>query len=233
MAQVLHESGGFQFKRELASGRAYEGRRDLGNTRPGDGPRYKGRGWIQVTGRANYRVFGQKLGLDLEGNPVLAESDENAPLIAAAYWSSRSLNTFADEDDLLTITRRINGGLNGLADRRARLSLAKQVLSLDDPDVTDEDPEMPVKIVLKGVQLPFDGFCRDNTSWAPLRLLAGSLGVEIVETDGPTATLRKPGVNDYQAPLQIEGGRGFSPIRPVAQGVGLNVGFVNGVVTLD
>ena len=73
LAQILHESASFQFLRELASGTAYEGRKDLGNTQSGDGVRYKGRGFIQLTGRANFRSAGSDLGIDLENNPDLAE----------------------------------------------------------------------------------------------------------------------------------------------------------------
>jgi putative chitinase len=109
---------------EYASGAAYEGRAALGNTQPGDGPRYKGRGIIQLTGRLNYRVYGAALGLDLENNPQLAAVPENAVRIACEYWRRNNLNQLADADNLEAITRRINGGVNGLADRRIKLGIA-------------------------------------------------------------------------------------------------------------
>jgi len=118
VAQLAHESGGFQFMEEIASGAAYEGRRDLGNTQPGDGQRFKGRGYIQVTGRANYEAAGRALGLDLVNNPELAARPENAARIAAWYWNSRNLNSMADRGDFVGVTRRINGGTNGLASRQ-------------------------------------------------------------------------------------------------------------------
>jgi predicted chitinase len=104
---------------ELASGQAYEGRRDLGNTQPGDGRRYKGRGPIQITGRANYRAAGKALGLPLEQNPKLAENPEVGFRLAAWYWKSRGLNKYADgsQSGFDKITKRINGGYNGKADR--------------------------------------------------------------------------------------------------------------------
>lgn len=119
LAQLAHESGGLQYMEEIASGAAYEGRADLGNTRPGDGVRYKGRGPIQLTGRANYRAAGKALGVDLEGNPELAAQPHVAFRIAAWYWQSRGLNQLADRGQFTTITQRINGGYNGLADRLA------------------------------------------------------------------------------------------------------------------
>lgn len=117
LAQVLHESAGLRYFEEIASGAAYEGRRDLGNTQPGDGRRYKGRGPIQLTGRANYRWAGGLLKLPLEQNPALAAQHDVGWRIAALYWKSHGLNELADAGQFVTITRRINGGTNGLAAR--------------------------------------------------------------------------------------------------------------------
>lgn len=129
MGQVTHECAGFRTTEEFASGAAYEGREDLGNTQPGDGRRYKGRGLIQLTGRANYRRIGGRLGLDLEGNPLQAGDPVTSLKIACEYWESRNLNQPADHDDLVKITRGVNGGLNGLDDRRTYLQRAKTALA--------------------------------------------------------------------------------------------------------
>jgi len=132
LAQAAHESDGFRTLVEhwgpTAAQKGYEGRKDLGNVRRGDGRLYRGRGIFQLTGRANYRVIGEKLGLPLEAEPVLAAEPHHAVRIAAEYWTSRKLNEAADADELRVITRRINGGLNGLADRQRYLTRGKLAL---------------------------------------------------------------------------------------------------------
>ena len=127
LAQVAHESDGFCTTEEYASGAAYEGRRDLGNTQPGDGVRFKGRGLIQLTGRANYDKYGKRIGVDLVDNPAHAADPAVSLVLACEYWTQTrgGLNRFADADDILTITRAINGGTNGLEDRRRYLAKAK------------------------------------------------------------------------------------------------------------
>lgn len=118
LAQLAHESGSLRFSEELASGDAYEGRADLGNTQPGDGRRFKGRGLIQLTGRANYAAYSQATGIDYVLQPkLLADDPAVAADVAGWYWSSRGLNQQADRDDVTTITKIINGGYNGLEDR--------------------------------------------------------------------------------------------------------------------
>ncbi len=129
MAQVTHECAGFRTTEEFASGAAYEGRVDLGNSVLGDGKRYKGRGLIQLTGRDNYRRIGEVLDLPLENKPELAADPVTSLRIACEYWKSKSLNELADGDDLIRITRRVNGGLNGLEDRRNYLKRAKRELA--------------------------------------------------------------------------------------------------------
>lgn len=131
IAQILHESGSFRYREEIASGAAYEGRKDLGNTKKGDGKRFKGRGLIQLTGRANYEAYGKSLGRESEilSNPKLvAEEDELNVDVAGWFWDRAKLNALADKDDLKAITRRINGGYTGLADRKAFLERAKKEL---------------------------------------------------------------------------------------------------------
>lgn len=132
MGQVTHECAGFRTTEEFASGAAYEGRRDLGNIQPGDGKRYKGRGLIQLTGRANYRDIGGKLDLPLEDNPELAAEPATSLKIACEYWNTRKINSAADRDDLIKATRLVNGGLNGLEDRRKYLRRAKDALAAID-----------------------------------------------------------------------------------------------------
>ena len=131
LAQVGHESGELRFREEIASGQAYEGRQDLGNTQLGDGRRFKGRGLIQLTGRANYREYGRALGREAEllEHPEVVESDATLCVdVAGWFWSKRGLNALADKDDLTAITRRINGGINGLDDRRRLLTRTKCLL---------------------------------------------------------------------------------------------------------
>lgn len=130
IAQLAHESCGLTAFEEFASGAAYEGRRDLGNTQPGDGRRYKGRGPIQLTGRYNYRAAGAALGIDLENNPTRAADIDVGFRVAAWYWNSRSLNRYADARNFDAITYRINGGYNGKAARDNYYRRALQTLGV-------------------------------------------------------------------------------------------------------
>ncbi len=135
LAQVGHESGGGRWTREIwgptpAQSR-YEGRRDLGNTEPGDGRRFMGRGLIQITGRANTVQARDALRpkMDLHEFAAWLETREGAAQSAAWWWASRGLNKLADDDRFDEMTRRINGGFNGMADRRERWAAAKEAVA--------------------------------------------------------------------------------------------------------
>lgn len=159
-AQLGHESVGLQYMEEIASGAAYEGRRDLGNVHPGDGVRYKGSGPIQLTGRANFRAFTQWANaqghttLDFEAQPHLVRSDPRWGFLAASwYWTVArpQINRLSDARDLEGVTRAINGGLNGLADRRTRydraLALGNLLLPPREDDMfSDEDRKMLARV---------------------------------------------------------------------------------------
>ncbi|MFK7608851.1 MULTISPECIES: glycoside hydrolase family 19 protein [unclassified Pseudomonas] len=137
IAQIGHESGQFRYVRELGNDQ-YLSKYDtgslakrLGNTpeADGDGQKYRGRGLIQITGRANYMMCGEALALDLINQPELLEKPQHACMSAAWFWASRGLNTLADAGQFDTITRRINGGQNGAADRQALYARALKVLA--------------------------------------------------------------------------------------------------------
>jgi len=156
MAQVLHESGGLCIVEESLSytakrmmviwpkrfptleaaqpyakntqklaNKVYGGR--MGNTDPDDGWRYSGRGLLQITGRESYARYGGRLGCNLVGEPVLASDPQWSLSIAAEEWTDKGCNPFADKDDINTITKRINGGLIGLDERKKWLVKTKQV----------------------------------------------------------------------------------------------------------
>ena len=132
LAQVAHESGSLRYTRELASGAAYEGREDLGNTEPGDGPRYRGRGLLQVTGRDNYRRCSLALYSDTQhllDHPEVLELPDPACRSAGWFWLAHHLNERADDGDFERITRIINGGTNGEAERLAFYERAQKVLA--------------------------------------------------------------------------------------------------------
>lgn len=130
LAQIAHESGELRYTRELASGKAYEGRKDLGNTQEGDGVRFKGRGLIQITGRANYTAYMNYCKFDVVSSPELLERPLGAVKSSMWYWNVHGLNRLADEDNLKAITKRINGGYNGLEQRQKYLERAKKALEI-------------------------------------------------------------------------------------------------------
>ena len=130
LAQVAHETDRFRTLEEYggtAYFARYEGRRDLGNTQPGDGARYHGRGIFQLTGRFNYRRYGALIGLDLGAEPEQAKEPAVSLAIAFAYWRERGIDAAADADDVVRVTRLINGGRNGLAERARLLAVAKTI----------------------------------------------------------------------------------------------------------
>lgn len=127
-ANIAVESGSLRYVRELATGAAYEGRADLGNTEPGDGRRFKGGGLPQITGRANYLACGEALGLDLIAHPELLEQPGPATRSGGWFWQTRNLDRHADAENFWTICKIWNGGTNGLDERikgyiRARVAL--------------------------------------------------------------------------------------------------------------
>ena len=133
IAQIGHESGQLKYVKEIwgptAAQARYEGRKDLGNTVAGDGAKYRGRGLIQITGRANYMACGEGLGLDLIKQPELLEKPQHACMSAAWFWATKGLSTLADAGQFDKITQRINGGQNGAADRQALYARALKVLA--------------------------------------------------------------------------------------------------------
>ena len=133
IAQIGHESGQLKYVKEIwgptAAQARYEGRKDLGNTVAGDGSKYRGRGLIQITGRANYMACGEGLGLDLIKQPELLEKPQHACMSAAWFWATEGLSKLADAGQFDKITQRINGGQNGAADRQALYARALKVLA--------------------------------------------------------------------------------------------------------
>lgn len=130
LAQVGHESGRLRYVEEIASGAAYEGRKNLGNTKPGDGVKYKGRGLIQITGRANYAEISKDTGIDFISTPENLSAPKYAVLSAFWFWNKRGLNKQADADLFLSVTHKINGGYNGLEDRELLFKNAKKELGI-------------------------------------------------------------------------------------------------------
>jgi len=148
LAHIAHESGELKYMEEIwgptAQQKKYEPPSDvarrLGNTQRGDGFRYRGRGPIQVTGRANYKKYGDLLGVDLVGNPDLAATSQYAFSTAGLFWKLNGLNELADVQDFVSITKRINGSLNGLHERKRYYEIAKYTLGAEEPDDFDLSP---------------------------------------------------------------------------------------------
>ncbi|MEX0598386.1 MAG: glycoside hydrolase family 19 protein [Candidatus Paceibacterota bacterium] len=182
LAQAAHESANFRTLEEYASGAAYEGRKNLGNTQKGDGKRFKGRGIFQLTGRANYKTYGEKLGIDLISNPDLAKTPEVSVLTALEYWKSKNLNLHADNDDVLKITKLINGGTNGLADRKVKLKKAKAIF----------DNPLNVSVDLNLVEITNE----DKIKFAQRKLI--HLGyTDVGDLDGKVGTFTKGAISAF------------------------------------
>lgn len=132
LAQIAHESGELRYTEEIASGKAYEGRKDLGNTQKGDGVRFKGRGYIQITGRANYQAYqdsGYCVG-NLMAHPEWLCKSPGRMKSALWFFAKKGCLKYADMDDPLMVTRKINGGYNGRAQRLYYWRKAKKVLGV-------------------------------------------------------------------------------------------------------
>lgn len=235
IAQLGHESGQLRYFEELASGRAYEGRRDLGNTQPGDGTRYKGRGPIQLTGRANYEAASRALGVDLVKNPELAARPDVGFRVAAWYWNSRGLNQLADKGDFDGITQRINGGQNGAADRRHLHQLASSVLGsgfTGGPVATVDTPtpafdERPPRVYQTGrtgagqppggAPAPDAGFTRMSNSYSTRASVSMELFLLmlqlLLENFDPESLANDPEFQQFA----LECGADWSPGQPVPQ----------------
>ena len=135
LAQIAHESAELRYTEELASGAAYDTGRlavKLGNTpeKDGDGQKYKGRGLIQLTGRSNYEAYKKYCGYDVVKQPELLAKPVGAIRSSMWFWKTHGLNELADRDDIVAVTKRINGGTNHLYERRNYLTQAKKVIPM-------------------------------------------------------------------------------------------------------
>ena len=204
IANIGHESGSLRWLAEIwgptPAQQRYEGRKDLGNTEPGDGSRYRGRGILQTTGRANYRELRPALLLagyqdvpDFEADPELLQLPRWAAASAGFFWHSRGLNELADAGNFERIVRRINGGTNGMADREQRLARARAALvtftgdplpaSGQVPPFRNPPPPAPVPAPARGI--PAGEITPEEPTMAPALLL--SLGSALIDVFTPLA----------------------------------------------
>lgn len=132
IAQVAHETAELRYQEEIASGQQYEGRKDLGNTQAGDGKRFKGRGYLQTTGRANYQRYADSeyCNGDLMSHPEWLAQQPGCQKASMYFWLRNNLNRYADADDVRAVTKRINGGYNGLSQRMYYTRAAKRVFGI-------------------------------------------------------------------------------------------------------
>jgi len=199
LAQVCHESDGLVTTTEYASGRNYEGRKDLGNTEKGDGVAFRGRGLIQLTGRSNYAEFSASkysLGRDVISNPGDVASFPWALTSALFFWHRHDLNRLADKDDLAAVTKIVNGGMNGYEDRKSYLKRAKSIWLganiLEVGSVGEEVVDLQLRLASWGYRLVADGFFGIKTSSA-LKDFQRTKGLEVTGTfnvDDPCVSFR-------------------------------------------
>jgi predicted chitinase len=203
LAQIGHESGELHHSEEIASGAAYEGRRDLGNTRKGDGRKFKGQGLIQITGRYNITEFDKfrKLNGTLVDNPRLIGRDPFLSADAAGwFWHTRSINTLADRNDIIAVTKRINGGTNGLAHRRMLFARANRVLSKAYfPDSTTDTTKEPTKENNLTVEKP----SKIPTIKEVQIFLSGYFGISLTP-DGKIGARTKSAIKEFQSKNGLE-----------------------------
>ena len=166
LAQIFQESYRFKFTLEEATGSEYEGRKDLGNVEVGDGIRFKGRGLIQITGRANYQALTDAIGkpnnVNFILNPELLQQPLYATMSAGWFWNSRKLNLIADQDDIRHITLHINGGYNGLDHRIAYLNALKKIFM---PTVNTVKSPAAAPVVPAPVKTPSINVVDPNTEY--------------------------------------------------------------------
>jgi putative chitinase len=155
LAQIFHESGNFHYTQELASGRAYEGRLDLGNDLKGEGVKYLGRGLIQLTGDYTYKRYGSYVKYDFNKNPKDLASPKYACDSAGWFWEvfkkdkfGNNLNSFSDKNDFIKITYFVNGGFNGFHDRLQNYSEALEVFSKDSREELLKELKDNIKVLL-------------------------------------------------------------------------------------
>lgn len=222
LAQIAHESAELKYFEEIWGPSLAQRRYDpaykdpngklkslaprLGNTQAGDGYRYRGRGPVQLTGRANYRSIGKAIGVDLENNPDLAADPSQAFRIAGAFWKIKKLNQVADTGNFAKVTSGVNGGTNGEAARNAYYAVALSCLSTDDPK--------PIRVVVDGEDktgtwLPF---MKDGLNYVALGVAAPILGHKILVVSDTSATLRPAKGADFTVPILMINGHGFCPI---------------------
>ena len=218
LAQILHESASFRYDREIwgptAAQKRYEGRRDLGNVQKGDGARFKGRSAIQLTGRANYRTFTRwaksidASAPDFEANPDAVNTDPWEGLAPLWFWHTNNLNRYADQGDIEMVTRRINGGYNGLNDRIEYYSRAALVLLGFKPD--------DVREFQKAKGLTVDGIAGPRTRAAMHKALVSLSGPVPFGMSAPVTEIGVP--DDVDRAVEHRTGRASMTIGMIGAG---------------
>lgn len=209
IAQVCHESGGFRYPEEIwgptPAQERYEGREDLGNIVDGDGYRFRGRGYIQLTGRANYKQYSEAT-----GENFLMDPDEVTELpwsldVCGWFWDKRGINKQADEDDVVAVTRRINGGTNGLEDRKRYLRAAKAIFVLDHVEAHDKH-NMPVDPAImrpRTTPMPEATLLEEKPLWASKRIWG--IAITIAGVFGADTELLKPFLGSLDDIISVVG----------------------------
>lgn len=218
LATIKVETGGFRPIHELGGPtyfKRYDGRKDLGNTQSGDGSRYHGRGYIQLTGRANYRRYGQKLGVPLEANPDLALDPKISAKILTSYFYDRGVDDAARAGDWRKVRKLVNGGYNGWDVFEAYVKRAKERFdgvvspppsqaSLSSTSITlTSNPLTLQEILAKGQKIDFDNIDANDDLAKQIQDKLINLGLLDPPADGNFGPISKTTLKEFQASVKV------------------------------